>query len=212
MKTSYRSHHFSGWPRLFEGLLTALLVVGVITAAVVFAATAFLTFADEVPEFMANAIELEVGPSNYHVAAHSDETPLPEKPSYVEVLLPIPLDQPLLILAYSGTALVGILLGLAAMFQLWQFVRSLRRDHPFIPANAHRLRCIAWLMLFGGIWKGLLAKFLTAMAVNSVFPDLNLNVNLRGEGIPLLTVFTFFIIAEVFALGVKMKEEADLTV
>ena len=52
---------------------------------------------------------------------------------------------------------------------------------------------------------------LVTTAVSDVIPDLNLNTTM-GHDFPIIIIFTFFIIAEVFALGVKMKEESDLTV
>lgn len=210
MKSTTRSHYFSGWTRLFEWLLSLLLVIGTIACTVYFAGSAYLLFADEIPGFMDHEILLEVGSSTYAVTDAS-ATVLPAKPKFVEVELVIPSDQPRLLLTHAGTTLIGYLLGLAATFQLFKFVRSLRRDHPFLPENAHRLRCVAWLMLFSSIWK-IAAIMLVALVASDAFPDINLNVSLRGADIPLLTIFMFFIIAEVFALGVKMKEEADLTV
>ena len=209
MKSKTHSHHFTGPARLFEWLLSILLVVGTITCAVYFAGSAYLLFADEIPEFMDREILLEVGASTYSVTEASASV-LPLTPKVVEVGFPIPRDEPGLLLTHTGTAFVGFLLGLAAIFQLLKFVRSLRRDHPFIPENAHRLRCVAWLMLFGSIWKGA-AILLVTTAVSDVIPDLNLNTTM-GHDFPIIIIFTFFIIAEVFALGVKMKEESDLTV
>lgn len=210
MKSKTRSHYFSGWARLFEWLLSLLLVIGTLACAVYFAGSAYLLFADEIPEFMDREIQLEVGSSTYAVT-ESSAAVLPPKPKFVEVELEIPRDEPGLLLTHTGTSLLGYLLGLAATFQLFKLVRSLRRDHPFLPENAHRLRCVAWLILFGSIWQGA-AIMLIALVASDVFPDIDLNVSLRGADIPLLTIFMFFIIAEVFALGVKMKEEADLTV
>lgn len=210
MNPSSRSHSFGAWPRLFELLLSGLLLIGVITAVIVFTATIYLAFAEKVPEILARDIKVEVDSQTYKLTT-AGESILPFDIDYVGVLLPIPVDQPRLLMTYNGTALIGILLGLASMFQLRKFVQSLRRDHPFLPENAHRLRCVAWLMLFGGIWQ-VLARFITTFTMSGGFPDLDLNVSVQGGGIPLLTVLTFFIIAEVFALGVKMKEEAELTV
>ncbi|MDB4473811.1 DUF2975 domain-containing protein [Opitutaceae bacterium] len=210
MKSKTRSHYFSGWTRLFEWLLSLLLVIGTLGCAFYFAASAYLLFADQIPEFMDREILLEVGSSSYAVTPAS-ATVLPFEPKTVEVEFPIPRDEPGLLLTHTGTVLIGFLFGLATLFQLLKFVRSLRVDHPFIPDNAHRLRCVAWLMLLGSIWKGG-AFLIVTSAVSDTFPDLNLNITLGSGGIPLLTIFMFFIIAEVFALGVKMKEEADLTV
>lgn len=209
MKSKTRSQYLSGPARLFEWLLSILLVVGTITCAVYFAGSAYLLFADEIPEFMDREILLEVGATTYSVTEASASV-LPLKPKIVRVEFPIPRDEPGLLLTHTGTAFISFLLGLAALFQLLKFVRSLRQDHPFIPENAHRLRCVAWLMLFGSIWKGA-AVLLVISAVSGAIPDLNLNISI-GDDFPIITIFTFFIIAEVFALGVKMKEEADLTV
>ncbi len=210
MKSVNRTHRFSGWARLFEWLLSFVLVVGTLTCVVFFAGSAYLLFADCIPEFMAKDIAVEMDASSFQVAKPS-QLDLPIDPEYVEVELTIPHDQPHLLLTHTGTALMGFLLGLAATFHLLKFVRSLRLDHPFIPENAQRLRCIAWLMLFGGIWQGL-AKMLVALAASDAFSGIDLNVSLRGDGITLVTILMFFIIAEVFALGVKMKEDVDLTV
>ena len=210
MKSKTRSHYFSGWTRLFEWLISLLLVIGTIACAIYFAGSAYLLFADEIPGFMDREIRLGVTSSSYTVAEASSSV-LPPEPESVDVELTVPADQPRLLLTHAGTTLFGYLLGLAATFNLFKFVRSLRRDHPFIPENARRLRCVAWLMLLGSMWKGA-AIMLVALVASDVFPDINLNVSLRGANIPLLTIFMFFIIAEVFALGVKMKEEADLTV
>jgi|SaaInlLV_10m_DNA_1039704.scaffolds.fasta_scaffold49978_1 hypothetical protein len=210
MKSKTRPHYFSGWARLFEWLLSLLLVIGTLACAVYFAGSAYLLFADEIPGFMDREILLEVGSSSY-TTTEASAPMLPPEPKLVEVEFPIPRDEPRLLLTHTSTALIGFLLGLAATFQLLKFVRSLRLDHPFIPQNAHRLRCFAWLILFGSIWQGV-AVLLVALVASDVIPDINLNISLRGEGVPILTIFTFFIIAEVFAVGVKMKEEADLTV
>ncbi len=208
MESQTRSNYHSGPARLFEWLLSILLIVGTIACAVYFAGSAYLIFVDKIPEFMGREIPLEVGSSTYAVTEASASV-LPPKPKIVQVEFPISRDEPGLLLIHTGTTFLGFLLGLAATFQLLKFVRSLRHNHPFIPENAHRLRC-AWLILFGSIWKGT-AVLLVTSAVSDVIPNLNLNITVGGD-FPIITIFTFFVIAEVFALGVKMKEEADLTV
>lgn len=210
MKASSTHHRFRGWAHLFEWLLTLLLLIGSITAIVMFGLSVYYTFAQQIPEKLTKEITVEVDSKSHYIVDH-DVQILPYELDHVEVILPLPLDNPGLYLAHFGTSLVGVLLGIAALYQLRHFVRSLRRDHPFIPANSHRLRCVAWLMLLRGIWEGV-SQILVSMEVSDAFPALDLNVSLRGEPLPLFFIFMLFIIAEVFALGVKMKEDADLTV
>ncbi|GAB5560349.1 MAG: hypothetical protein SynsKO_19960 [Synoicihabitans sp.] len=210
MTAANHTHRFSGWARVFEGLLGLVFIIGSITCAIFFAGSVYLLFADRIPDFMGRDIVLEMDAHIFSVAKESQRD-LPIDPEYVEVELTVPTDEPRLLLSYTGTALIGFLIGLAATFHLFKFVRSLRQQHPFVSDNARRLRCVAWLMLIGSVWQGV-AKMLVALSTTNVFSPINLNVSLRGDGIPLVTILMFFIIAEVFALGVKMKEDADLTV
>ncbi|WP_221032355.1 DUF2975 domain-containing protein [Actomonas aquatica] len=90
-------------------------------------------------------------------------------------------------------------------------LRSLRQDHPFIRANARRLRWIAGLSFASLVWQGL-SKLIIALGVSDAFPAFDVSASLDLINPTLLTVFALFIIAEVFAVGVHLKEEQDLTV
>lgn len=210
MKSTERTHRFGGAARIFEWLLNLILLVGSITILIYFAMIARLSFADLAPDYLVKDVDVMIDAGQLvTTAAYANTDGL--HPRQVEARLTLPPDNIGLYLTHHIGMLVGYLCTFAAGFQLRQFVRSLRRKHPFIPANARRLRCVAWLLLFGGVW-GVLARVLETSELAKAFPKLDLHLSIPGNPIPLLLILVLFVIAEVFALGVKMKEEADLTV
>lgn len=210
MKPRNLSHRFGGATRILEWLLSAILLIGTITIIVYFAIIARLTFADVAPDYLIKEVDVRIGAETMVSPEDYAET-AGLFPKYLEAQLTIPAERVSLYLTHHISTLIGYLITFAAAFQLRQFVRTLRLDHPFLAVNAHRLRCVAWLLLGGGIWQTI-ARVLETKELARAFPHLDLGLTLRPEALPIMLVLILFIVAEAFALGVKMKEEADLTV
>jgi len=165
--------------------------------------------APEPPHFT-HKIQIEIDPM-IHPFSDAEGTRIPVELRHVEAQLTLPYENRALRAWDTTLRLISIVIGSLIVFQLRQFLRSFRTAHPFIRANAKRLRSIAWLFLIGSIWQ-FLAKFILARQVASDFPHLDSNLTLRLDPSPVLILMVILVIAEAFNLGVKLKEEQDLTV
>ncbi len=121
-----------------------------------------------------------------------------------------------------GASLVApVLLGLAIMLALVLFVlgqlravfRTLRDGRPFVPANAARIRWIAFAVIAGE-----LARAAVVYSANS-YAMTHFSANgLRFDARPDLNVFTIvhgliiLAIAEVFRTGTRLDEDQSLTI
>lgn len=207
MKVSSESPRFGGAARLFEWLLSFLLVAGSLATIATFAVIVLLSFADQVPDYLTKEVEVQIGTKSLPALASLPVTEV----GTLQAQLTLPLDRVNIYLTHHVVTLLGLIIAVATAFQLRQFVQTLRQDHPFRMANARRLRNVAWLMLFGGIWK-ISGGIIQISELSRVFPDLGLEFSARGDPLPVVFILILFVVAEVFAMGVKMKEEADLTV
>ncbi|MDQ3074185.1 MAG: DUF2975 domain-containing protein [Pseudomonadota bacterium] len=112
----------------------------------------------------------------------------------------------------AAFALIVIILALAFLFlsELLRIVRSVERGDPFVPANADRLRRMAWLNLgiqlilfvLAGI-SASFGNFRAALVAEDAFSI--------ATGATLLTL-VLFILARVFRVGAEMREELEGTV
>ena len=101
-----------------------------------------------------------------------------------------------------------------ALFSFVRFVQDVKRERIFIRNNVKRLRAIGILFLFLGGMINIIG------AIDYYFLQKDLNLNIPGYQVVgfefdytvLLVAFLFFLFAEIFSMGVRMKEEQDLTV
>ena len=112
----------------------------------------------------------------------------------------------LLMIAWAGLCvwMLGNLQGLFA---------TLRNGRPFVPANATRIRRIAW----GVIWleiTGTIASYATSYGVMTRFEAVGLRFHTRADFdvTAIIAALILFVIAEVFREGARLDEEQSLTV
>lgn len=109
---------------------------------------------------------------------------------------------------------VFMLLIIRAGLSFFHFIRDVQRQQIFIHSNVRRLRVICWMLLFVGIMKNLFAGvdyFLLLKDSNVSFPGYQV-AGFEFEYSTFFLALLFGLFAEIFALGVKLKEEQDLTV
>ena len=203
---SRRLHRLARW---VERVLSLFLVIGILgfCGSLIYAA---YTMIAPNPPHLTHKIEVELDPTTSGpITDLNENTPL--KFRQIEAQIELPPESRKIRVLDTALQLVKIFLALVIVFQLRQFLRSIRTDHPFVPANAKRLRSIAWFTLFASFWQ-FISKFILASQVSAEFPQLDLNLTLRLDPGPVLILAVILIIAEVFNFGVTMKEEQDLTV
>ena len=116
----------------------------------------------------------------------------------------------------AGSLLVYIAVlafGAAVLWQLRALFRTLRDGQPFVPANAARIRRVAWALILGEIVRAMLAYLSSDFALTHFTAD-----GLRFEARPDVHVTTIvcgmivLVIAEVFRVGTRLDEDQSLTV
>ncbi len=162
------------------------------------------------PGSLSHEVEIQTSLPSQDVVTDNGET-VTLNLERISARLELASSQKGLSLLHAQTGLISLLLISAACWHLRQFVRRARLDHPFTPDNARRLRTVAWLCLGLLVWQAV-REIVMALALNSAFPHLDLSVSLQLTAAPLIAVLGLMVIAEIFNLGVRMKEEQDLTV
>jgi len=115
------------------------------------------------------------------------------------ILLLLPLVAALLMLCYRFVE------------SLRAIVRTVEQGDPFIPANARRLRAMAWLAL--AIQLASLPIAAVAMWIENLTEkvgDMDVTADISANG--LLLVLVLFILARVFKTGSQMREDLEGTV
>jgi len=114
----------------------------------------------------------------------------------------------------NAVLLVGLLaLGLWVLSQLRAVLCTLRDGKPFAPANALRIRRIAWVAILGELIRAAVVFFEHDYAA-SHFVSEGLHFSARPE----INVFAIvdglvmLVIAEVFRIGARLDEDQSLTV
>ena len=118
-----------------------------------------------------------------------------------------------LFLRLAITLLPGLLI-LALLWQLWGLLRSARHGDPFTDANIWRLRQFGWLLLLG--WP--LVAYLT-MALKEFLAMTWASPTDQTEGLfappiggALLFGLAVLVLAEVFAHGLRLREDVEGTI
>jgi hypothetical protein len=195
--------------RWVERVFSLFLVIGILgfIGSIIYAA--YTLVAPEPPQ-LTHKIEIEIDPMTHSISPENGP-PLSVELRHVQAQIKLPPENRSLRVLDTVLNLVKIVFGVVIVFQLRQFLRSIRTNHPFVPANAKRLRCIAWFILAASLWQ-FVSKIILATQVSDSFPGLNSNLTLQLDPGPVLILIVILIIAEVFNFGVKMKQEQDLTV
>lgn len=125
------------------------------------------------------------------------------------------------LIKYIGFFAAAALL-LTCLFQLRKYYKSLSEGSPFVKENARRLKIIAWLTIGLGalsIIHNLIPFFYTSglfslkgYAVSSLYHHQFLDTSLTAFIFQIIGGFFILVIADVFRVGVALKEEQDLTV
>ena len=118
-----------------------------------------------------------------------------------------------LFLRLAMTLLPGLLI-VALLWQLWGLLRSARHGDPFTDANIWRLRQFGWLLLLG--WP--LVAYLT-MALKEFLAMTWASPTDQTEGLfappiggALIFGLAVLVLAEVFAHGLRLREDVDGTI
>ena len=110
--------------------------------------------------------------------------------------------------AIVALGLVSIPLVHAILTRLHAMVVTVRAGDPFVPANAHRLQGIAWVLLALQLLSLVIAGI--AKAISTPTHPFHLDAGFSVSG--WLAVILTFILARVFAEGTLMREDLEGTV
>jgi hypothetical protein len=116
-----------------------------------------------------------------------------------------------LFLRLAITLLPGLLL-VALLWQLWGLLRSARQGDPFRGANVWRLRKFGWLLLLGWPLVAYLTMDLKAALAETVPADVTSGLFVLDIGGVLLFGLAILVLAEVFAHGLRLREDVEGTI
>ena len=118
-----------------------------------------------------------------------------------------------IVAAWTVTLVVMLAFGGVVLWQLRALFRTLRDGHPFVSANATRIRRVAWALIFGELTRTALVYFSTDFTMTHFTAD-----GLRFQARPDLNLVTIIcgmivlVIAEVFSVGARLDEDQSLTI
>jgi Protein of unknown function (DUF2975) len=110
--------------------------------------------------------------------------------------------------AVAVLGLVGIPLNYAVLKRLLAIVLTVRAGDPFVAANAYRLQAIAWALLALQVLSLVIGAI--AKGVSSPAHPVHLDAGFSISG--WLAVILTFLLARVFAVGTRMREDLEGTV
>lgn len=119
------------------------------------------------------------------------------------------------LLLSDGTGVGPLALLAGALWLLRALARSVREGDPFGPANVQRLRRLGFLLVVGGPVVELVTWTLRLSLANTLPPNAFGNVGFPGFNFPfvwLLAGLGAFILADVFAHGLRLREDVEGTV
>ena len=115
----------------------------------------------------------------------------------------------------SALDLGPLLLFLAVLWLVRAFLRSVLDGDPFGARNVLRLRSIGFLLVLGAPLVALVNSALRIALFNAVPPYPSLDLGSEGFSIPLgalLGGLGAYILAEVFAYGLRLREDVEATI
>lgn len=116
-----------------------------------------------------------------------------------------------LVMGLRAIAMVGLAtipINYLILRRLLAIVETVRAGDPFVPANAQRLQGIAWALLALQLLG--LVIFAIAEAVSTPAHPLDIDAGFSVNG--WLAVLLTFVLARVFAVGTRMREDLEGTV
>jgi hypothetical protein len=120
---------------------------------------------------------------------------------------------PLLFFLRFCATLADSIVGLYAIWQVWMLARSVEESEPFTTKNARRLRLLALIALIGLPIRDAVGTFLTrAVLAAQVPPQNGLVTRFHLSYGPLFAGLCLFVLSEVFARGVDLREDVEGTV
>jgi hypothetical protein len=116
-----------------------------------------------------------------------------------------------LFLRLAITLLQGLLI-IALLWQLWGLLRSARHGDPFTGANIRRLRQFGWLLLLGWPLVAYLTMALKELLAMSLPANDTEGLFAPPIGGALLFGLAVLVLAEVFAHGLRLRDDVDGTI
>jgi hypothetical protein len=110
--------------------------------------------------------------------------------------------------AIAVLGLVAIPLNHAVLARLKAIVETVRAGDPFVAANADRLQAIAWTLLALQLLSIIIGSIGKAISTPAHPLHLDAGFSLSAW----LAVFLIFVLARVFAVGTRMREDLEGTV
>jgi hypothetical protein len=116
------------------------------------------------------------------------------------------------LLLATGTQIGPLALLIAALWLLRDLARSVREGQPFGVANVRRLRTLGFLLVVGAPAVEII-NWTLRLALGNTDPLSNLStVGLSVPAAPLIAGLGAFVLAEVFARGVRLREDVEATI
>jgi hypothetical protein len=115
----------------------------------------------------------------------------------------------------SAQDLGPAVLVIAGLWMLRRFVSSVARGDPFGDANVRRLRGLGYVLALGGFIVQLVNYSFRSALYTTVPPYPGVHLGVAGFTLPgaaLLGGLGCFILAEVFATGVRLREDVEATI
>ncbi len=110
--------------------------------------------------------------------------------------------------AIAAIGLAAIPLNYVVLKRLLAIVETVRAGDPFVAANAHRLRAIAWALLALQVLSLVIGAIAKTVSTPAHPLDLDAGFSINGW----LAVLLTFLLARVFAEGTLMREDLEGTV
>jgi hypothetical protein len=202
----------SGTVRAGYGLATGVLVLALLfgALAVVSIGVGLARHGDSILYGQTLEVPLELSPEEVHGLPSDIE--LRGWPS-VNLNVSDPSSKQMLL--RSATDLGPLVLFIAGLWLLRGFMRSVVQGDPFGASNVQRLRGIGFLLVIGAPVVELINYSLRLSLFNDLPPHPATDIGVRGFSVPgaaLLAGLGAFILAEVFAHGVRLREDVEGTV
>jgi len=127
--------------------------------------------------------------------------------------LKFPPPSALVLVTTAVLAAASLAIALWVLTQLRAVFRSLRDGHPFVAANATRIRWIGYAVIIGEVTRSLVTFGANSYARSHFGVD-----GLRFDTWPMVNVYAFIygliilVIAEVFRAGTRLDEDQSLTI
>jgi hypothetical protein len=118
-----------------------------------------------------------------------------------------------LLLFFAAYIAVGLAIVMVVLYQLRTILATLAAGSPFVAANASRIRFIGWVVIIGEVVQAFV-DFMGQMIVKATFEATGVTFGWSFH-MSFQTLFWGFVIlavAEVFRLGVELREDQSLTV